>query len=186
MYTENKSKATKSDDTILKSFGGTIRNDLNEILENPQVNEDLSNFKLSSYFDLDSISEAILPNDQKFKVLSINIQSINAKFDSLTSFLQLLSDKNIIFDSVLLQETWLTQSQVSDPKNIALYQIPGYNLIPQGKICCGHGGLFTYVRDIYKCSSPRPLYHNSNVYEALYIDVTCENIQPKITIGNVY
>ena len=91
MYTENNSKATKSDDTILKNFGGTIRNDLNEILENPQVNEDLSNFKHSSYFDLDSISEAILPNDQKFKVLSINIQSINAKFDSLTSFLQLIS-----------------------------------------------------------------------------------------------
>ena len=178
---------TENDSTILKNFGGTIVNNLNSILKNSEdITEDPEYFSHSSYFDLDTISGIKLPNNRTFKVLSLNAQSINAKFDSITSFLQSLNDTNIIFDAILLQETWLSESYISDPDNLALYQIPGYQLFSQGKKCCAHGGLFTYVRDIYKCLPLLNVNKNSTVYEALFMNITNEDMSYKVTIGNIY
>ena len=184
---DNNTPTRESGNDVLKSFGGTAKHDLNAILNNfDDSSEEFETFMTSPYFDLESISEISQTQKRTFKVLSLNIQSIQAKFNHFLSFLQILSEKNISFDSILLQETWLSESWIEIPENMALYQIPGYILFPQGKKCCGHGGLFTYVRDIYKCSSPRTLYQHSDVYEALYIDVTCEDLDDKITLGNIY
>ena len=48
-----------------------------------------------------------------------------------------------------------------------------------------HSGLFTYVKDEYKCSV-RPTCQNSNIFEGLFIDVKSENLPKKITLGNIY
>ena len=121
-----------------------------------------------------------------FKILSINIQSIQAKFDVFCGFLQILKDKHINFDVILLQEIWLSDDLLSQDDFVAMFNIPGYNLITQGKICCGHGGLFTYVRDHYKYKQRKKLYKQSEVYEALYVDIKHENLYKKVTVGNIY
>ena len=41
-----------------------------------------------------------------------------------------------MFSAICIQESWLKQGQ-----DISLFQIPGYKLINQPKICSEHGGL---------------------------------------------
>ena len=171
---------SENDDDVLKAFGGAKTNSLNTILNNfDDFSEEIENFAHSPYFDLDSISNISLPSNPTFKVLSINIQSIQAKFDAFSGFLQILSDKDIIFDAILVQESWLSDIHLARKENIAVFDLPGYSMFPQKTICCGHGGLITYVRDLYKCT-PRPdLYSISEVYEALFVEITNENLQKK-------
>ena len=46
---------------------------------------------------------------------------------------QQLKSKGYEFDTICLQETWL-----SDDSDITFYQIQGYNLISQGENCSEH------------------------------------------------
>ena len=63
----------------------------------------------SRYVAIDSV-KSIIPQktDDTFAVLSLNIQSIGAKFDSFLGFLSYLDENNIHFNAICLQETWLS------------------------------------------------------------------------------
>ena len=175
------------DNEILEQFGGRLTNDLNNALklDDDDQDNDRITFAHSPYIDINNLTTLNLPNNLNFHILSVNIQSVSAKFNSLLGFLTILNDNGISVDVLNLQETWLSESWFSDPVNANLFQIPGYKLISQGKICCGHGGLFTYVKDIYQ-AKVRPLYKKSTLYEAMFLDISSERLKSKITIGNVY
>ena len=85
----------------------------------------------------------------------------------------------------ILNVQFCFQKWLDDPENKQLYDIPGFKLLSQGKVCCAHGGLFTYVRDIYD-ATVRPLYKKSKYFEAMFIDIKGENLLGKYTIANVY
>ena len=38
---------------------------------------------------------------------------------------------------------------VNDNDDVSMYNLPGYNMIYQGKVCCGHGGLIIFLNDKY-------------------------------------
>ena len=99
-----------------------------------------------------------MPDKDVFSVLSLNIQSTNAKFCSFTAFLTYLNDHNIHFSAITLQETWL-----SCESDISLYNIPGYHLIHKGKSCSAHGGLMTYLNDEFTFTI-RSLVENSEKF----------------------
>ena len=111
----------------------------------------------------------------------MNIQSINAKFDKLLALITYLNDNNFMFSSTIcIQASWLKQWQ-----DISLFQIPGYNLINQPKVCTEHGRLITYLKREYT-HNVRDLYKSSDIWEGLFIDVFHEITNKKITIGNIY
>ena len=111
-----------NNDNLLQAFGGEDIHNLKNILHHPDdTSEEISIFTYSPYFDLDSISKIKLPKSRTFNVLSINIQSIHAKFDSLTAFLEIASQKDLIFDAILLQESWLSEAFVKEKNNIAIF-----------------------------------------------------------------
>ena len=141
-------------DETLRNIGGKSKNDLNEILNNfTDTDFEIDIFSESPYIDINSLSEQLIPHTKKFSVLSVNIQSINAKFDKLLALITYLNNKNFMFSAICIQESWLKQGQ-----DISLFQIPGYNLINQPKVCSEHGRLIIYlnrefthnVRDLYK------------------------------------
>ena len=176
-----------NDHDILKQFGGKAQNELNSVLK---LDEDLDDreqmaFIKSTYADFDNLPSMKLTKKFCFYILSINIQSIGAKFNNLLAFLSILKENGIKIDIINLQETWLSQKWLDDPENKQLYDIPGFKLLSQGKVCCAHGGLFTYVRDIYD-ATVRPLYKKSKYFEAMFIDIKGENLLGKCTIANVY
>ena len=154
-------------DTVLNQFGGVLANELNNALklDDDAQDNDRVVFSQSSYIDINNLSELNLPSTPMLNILTINIQSVSAKFSKLLGFLTILKENDISIDILNIQETWLSD--------------------PQGKICCGHGGLFTYVKDTYQAKF-RPLYKKSTLYEAMFLEITSDRLKGKITVGNVY
>ena len=170
-------------DSILRNLGGTTINDLNKVLSTSDGDDDddgIPGINHSPYFDINLINSSTFSTKETFNILSINIQSVNAKFDQLISMLTFLQDHNLSFKAICLQESWL-----SDYHDVSVFQIPGYNLVHQGKRCCGHGGLMVYIQNQYSYTV-RNMYDTSNYWEGLFLDITGPDITNKITLCNIY
>ena len=173
---------------LLGYIGGIDANNLNSILQIDSRHDDQTEtFNPSNYYDIDSFIKVFENGDQMFTTLSLNIESINAKFNQLTGFLDNLVSNKCEIDAIFIQETWLTDQQCKS-NVIKHYHIPGYHTIALGRKCGRKGGLIIYLRDIYNYS-PRELYTPSLHWEGLFIDVSHkynEALPNKITLANIY
>ena len=161
-------------------FAGS-ENDRNHILSAFVDSEDeINNFSTSNYVAMADIQSIWQTGQSDFVIATLNIQSINAKFDNLYAIMNNLSASGQYFGAVCLQETWLTSNA-----NVTLFDIPGYKLIHQGSRCTRHGGLIIYLHEKY-CYEVRNLYSSSDIWEGLFIDVTGHNLRKRLTIGNIY
>ena len=88
----------------------------------------------------------------------MNAQCINATLAELHVLIDDLNAENCTFGAICIQETWL-----NDNDDASMYNIPGYNMIHQGKTCCGHGGLIIYLNDKYTHTVRKDLYKDSTV-----------------------
>ena len=173
---------------LLKNFGGVKKNDLNSVLELKNLNDDHTDtFNASEYYDFDLLVDTLKPTGGRFSTLSLNIESINAKFNQLISFIEALDQNECYIDAFLIQETWLSKEQCNSVF-INQFHIPGYHTIPLGKECGRKGGLMIYLRDIFNYSM-RNLYTSSLHWEGLFIDITHKDnelLPNKISLANVY
>ena len=129
-------------DEILRNIGGKSKNNLKKKSNNfTDTDFEIDTFIESPYFDIDSLREQLKPHTKKFSVLSVNIQSINVKFDKLLTLITYLNENNFMFSAICIQESYLKQGQ-----DISFFQIPGYDIINQPKVCNEHGGLITYLK----------------------------------------
>ena len=91
---------------------------------NDQNNESISrpfDFGFSPYQDLslecDYYNEYeiidICKENENLAILSLNIQSLSSKFDSLSDFLNILDSKDVHFDIICMQEIWQIQNPSS-------------------------------------------------------------------------
>ena len=113
-------------------------------------------------------------------IMSLNTQSIRAKFDQLNILLSELYDKELAFSVICLHESWLR-----DEEDITPYLLPGYNVINQGRVCSKHGGLMIYVKDSFTYKIQK-LYKKSDIWEGLFIEIKGDQLIKPITIGNIY
>ena len=81
--------------------------DLNELLRTYQddPNNELRTYTDSPYMLTESVLPFLIQRKRQFTVLSLNIQSINSKFDSLTAFLSYRDANDVNFSPICLQET---------------------------------------------------------------------------------
>ena len=93
-----------SDHVILSNLGGVESHNLISILD-IEDNEPQS-IQHSSYYDTDSFKK-LITNHNIFSVLSLNIQSINAKFSELETFVEELQNSQFKFNVICLQECWI-------------------------------------------------------------------------------
>ena len=82
---------TQTLDNILKNFGGASINSLNEILQNIENDHEIDTIKNSPYYTLDNLPCDISENSSNFLALSLNAQSILAKFGTLDVMIQMFS-----------------------------------------------------------------------------------------------
>ena len=156
-------------------------NDINHILSTFVESEhEIENFLDSRYIELSDITSIIKDDGKDFTILTLNIQSINAKFDNLYPMINNLSSMGLYFGAICLQETWL-----SSDADVSLLHIPSYKLIHQGSRCTRHGGLVIYLHEQYTYKL-RNMYTRSDIWEGLFIDVSGHNFHRPITIGNIY
>ena len=124
----------------MSNFGGPVINNLNHILGTLDYSSaDTEIPSHATYIDTLSLECKLPSAKEHFTVFSLNIQSINAKFDYLSALVNDLSGKGIGFSAICLQESWLSKKE-----DVNFFKIPNYNIIHHGKTCSGHGGLFTW------------------------------------------
>ena len=157
-------------------------NSLNYVLNNDVGNgeESIEIIKHSPYFDNEEFIQFSVDKKNQFTLLSLNIQSINAKFDQLQIFLKKMNEKSFQFDVLCLQETWLNETSC-----FSLLDIEDYNFIPQSSLCSAHGGLAFYLHKKYMFKK-LPIYVQSEVWEGLFIEISGHTLNKNIIIGNIY
>ena len=106
-------------------------------------------------------------------ILSLNCESINSKCDQINIILEQFKHNGCTFSAVCLQESWL-----SDDTDTSLFQLDGYNLSAQGKICSTRGGLIIYLKDTIKYKLI-DIHANSNIWEGQFIEIEHENVGKK-------
>ena len=79
------------------------------------------------------------PNE--FRILTLKIQSVNAKFDNLSRVIDNFSSQGLYFRAICLQET-----SASGDTDLSLLQLPGHQIIHQASKYTEHGGLIIYLK----------------------------------------
>jgi hypothetical protein len=173
------------DELMLKNFGGVERNKLDNVLNlNIYDNNDSDNIghlklRTSSYHSHDDLINTLSDKKGSFCILSLNCQSLNAKFYSLLILIDELKQNNIKLGAICLQETWLVEDA-----DMTLFQIPDYNCITQGKYCSAHGGLAIYLHHDYLYEKII-LPEKSEIWEGLIVKIINKNGK-NILICNIY
>ena len=186
---ENRAKHLKKSNVknnpmdILEKRGGIENNNLNKFVKQYLDNEEKETFPVSLYYDLDSIVTELQPLKNDFIIITLNVESLNAKIDKLRELLSILEQNDIYISAIALQETWLSEKSDLTGLYLANFHEP----IHQGYICGRKGGLVTYINSKYKQPVKRKNLYKSNCdWEALIVDVTGDTLPNKITIFNFY
>ena len=170
---------TLNSDLILKYRGGTINNDLTnttnlEFFEMPTKSK-------SKYYDTDGLISFLLKHKNKITVLSINIDSLNSKYNDLKELTENMEKQNAFVSIICIQEARLNENTDTDHP-----QLHNYNLItqPLTKQCSTKGGLACYILNCVRIQKTEHL-NNFSTWEGLAIDITDGN-NTNIKILNTY
>ena len=158
----------------------TEENNLVQLLENSNDFENITDVKLSPYVDIETLKENLYESKSNLSILSINTQSINAKFDEFKIAIEQLSYKHPVH-TICVQETWIDSNC-----NTCMFELPNYQLISRGKYCSNHGGLFTYVHDDFHWE-PMEIKEYSSGWENLFVKIQRKSKNSKkYIVGNIY
>ena len=171
-----------SADEILHRYGDTTQFQLDNIIDPINEEGEINLIKPSPYYGIDSLPTSIAQSPGQFNILSINAQSLNAKYNELILLLEIAQKQNIRFHAICVQESWLNET--SDYTTVA---IDGYKCIHQGKRaeCSNHGGLITYVDENFDVSR-LDINNESALWENLFISIKGTGHNKNIIVGNIY
>ena len=158
----------------------TEENNLVQLLESSNDFENITDVKLSPYVDIETLKENLYESKSNLSILSINTQSINAKFDEFKIAIEQLSYKHPVH-IICVQETWIDSNC-----NTCMFELPNYQLISRGKYCSNHVGLFTYVHDDFHWE-PMEIKEYSSGWENLFVKIQRKSKNSKkYIVGNIY
>ena len=131
---------TELSETILSNLGGIEHNNLISILD-IETNE-IIQMPPSLYFEVNELKTLrnATGENKQLSILSMNIQSIHAKFQELEVFIETLQNVDFRFNIICLQECWL-----SEQTDYNCIQLAGYDCVTQGRRSSASGGLLIYV-----------------------------------------
>ena len=166
--------------TFINNQGFAAANNLPDLLGNDDEAEEMTKITLSPYIDMHALSDKLYESKSNFSILSLNAQSINAKFDEFQIAINEINNKHEV-SIICIQESWL-----SSDSDTSLFDIPNYQLVAKGKYCSNHGGLLTYVhKDFYWENIA--INDETTVWENLFIKVRHKTPGSKTQIvGNIY
>ena len=146
-FISNLTAIANEDNDILEKYGGFAKNSLLHAFDfvNDNDDEEPVLFDNSMYMSDDALMNSLTERKDIFKVLSLNCQSLYAKFDQLYVLIEKLRRNGNEFDAICLQETW-----IDDDMDTTLLHLPSYNLISKTKTTSLHGGLAIYIKNCYR------------------------------------
>ena len=82
-------------------------NSLTHLLDTDEPEVEVSNIKLSEYTDINTLYKSLQRTKGGLSILSLNSQSLCAKFDDFQVIIEQLNTNNAV-SVICLQETWLS------------------------------------------------------------------------------
>ena len=166
-------------------FVDDILSDKTSLIHLLDSNDDEDNkeahiIKHSPYYGEIDFSNLLVENPG-FSILSMNIQSVNAKFDEFQSFVSRMNIINPI-SAICLQECWL-----GDADNVTMFNLENYEMTFLPKSCCAHGGLIIYVHKQFECRVMTEVVVQASGWEYVCVKVSHRKPQSKIyVLCNIY
>ena len=165
---------------ILQNHGGVNGKDFAQLFNEESDPDEIDLIYHSPYYSPSNMPNSIVYKDNLFGVLSLNSQSILAKFHSLEALIATMKSQGIHFPVICIQETWL-----SDESKLAMVKLDGYQTFYTKASSSSHGGLITYVDDIYEVSLIKKI-DSSSIWDGLFLKLKHSNMQNEIIVGNLY
>ena len=159
--------------TFINNTTFSHANSLTHLLDTDEPEDEVANIKLSEYTDIHTVSESLRSAKSSLSILSLNSQSLNAKFDDFQIAIEQLNRNNQI-SVICIQETWLSSESPT-----SLFDLPNYQLISRGKYFSNHGGLITNLHNDLCLRS------NHWMEKLIKISHNSQNYKNYI-IGNIY
>ncbi len=131
-----------------------------------------------SYVDVEQLPNLVKKDD--FSVVSLNIQSLPAKFNELLDWTANMEKIGCSPDIICLQEVW----QINDP---SLFNITGYQpLISKSRTNFRGGGVGIYIKEniTFHLIDVQSIFHE-RVLETILVEITLHGGK-KIVIGSIY
>lgn len=155
---------------------------LTDLLPCDELDDDECPFPITSseYFSNDSFIEFCGKHRDDFRVVSLNIQSLNAKFGKLTGYLEYLSRNRTFLDAICIQEATIADDVASS------FNIDGYQMIFKPKSASAKGGLCIYLREDLKYNIIDFPKYSPDVWECQFIEVCGLPGDRKARLGNIY
>ena len=166
--------------TVLVNHGGAEDKNFANIINEDQDEDEVNVIRHSPYYVPSNLPSELMNKDNAFSVLSLNAQSLFAKFSSLQATLDLFASQHIRFPIICIQETWIT-----DESQLPLVSLEGYDCFFVKPTASSHGGLITYVDNDFEVSVIKKI-DGSTIWEGLFIEVKHRLVNNKIIIGNIY
>jgi exonuclease III len=148
-----------------------------------EENEDIDIYReidiQSSYYSPDKFCEKF-KNSKNISILSLNIQSINSKFSSLSDLIHFWKEKGVIFDIICLQECY--SIVIPTIFEISLY----HPIVFKTRTTFVGGGVAFYINKSLNFSvlNEYSIFHEK-IIESLFIELEFNN-KKKLVIGNFY
>ena len=144
-------------------------NSLTHLLDviSPEIENEVDLIKSSKYYDDEDKVELNSINN-RICILSLNCQSINAKFEKLKLFLGDVNTQNPI-SVICIQESWGHEEMY-----IRYFSLPNYTLINANRRLNLHGGLITYIHNDFtfkELNDMIPISGTSTLFESLFIEI---------------
>ena len=147
---------------------------------NDDSTEEIAQVKLSPFIDTHELREKLYTVKSNLSTVSLNAQSIRAKFDEFQIAMNEINKKHHV-SIICIQESWLTSECCT-----TLFELPDYQLIAKGKYCSNHGGLLLYVHNDYSWE-PITIKEDTTGWENLFIKIKHKSPGSKVNIiGNIY
>jgi len=132
----------------------------------------------SIYQDTDTFIDSFNRSNNPL-ILSVNIQSLNSKYDALKTYINRLQCSGVPVDIIILQETW-------EIKNLSYFVLPGFqNIAFRTRDGVRGGGVGIYIRDGLNFKERKDLEnYKLKTFENIVLEVFYPN--KSILISNIY
>ena len=174
---------------FIHDTGLNEENSLTHLLDavSPDVENEAVLIEHSKYFDDLEFRTSLRKQNNKLCILSLNCQSLKAKFDNLKMFIDYV---NVLNDQCPISVICIQESWSHDGIVMGYFSLPNYTMVNQNRRLSAHGGLITYIHHDFayrELSNMIPITITSNLFESLFIEILRKSFgRQKYIVGNIY
>ena len=172
--------------SFIHNMGLNEKNSLPHLLDriSPEMENEASLIEHSKYYNDVEFRNVLHNTNSKISILSLNSQSINAKFDQLKIFLDNINMECPI-SVICIQESWTHEGI-----EMSQFSLPNYTMLFKNRRLSTHGGLIMYIHDdfAYKELDKEIILSSTfNLFESQCVEIWRKtSAYQKYIIGNIY